>query len=129
MATWSAQTHTYAVTEADFPVFDGKKIHPVCSTYALAREFEWAGRRVYLAARPELPGTEAFGTEVVVEHKSPAFQGEEITITATPTTYDRGFLYVDCIARVGERLVATGRTGQKVTSAEKVAALFKTRTV
>ncbi len=121
---WLAQSHPYTVTEADYPVFDGHTIHPVCSSYVLAREFEWAGRRVYLSARPE--GSEAFGTEVVIEHKSPAFLGEEITIRATPSGYERGFLYVDCIAQVGDRLIATGRTGQKVTSTEKVAALFRT---
>lgn len=120
------QTHAYTVTEADFPVFDGQVVHPVCSTYALAREFEWAGRRVYLASRPtHVPGTEALGTMASVEHHAPAFLGETLTITATPTQYERGFLFVHCEARAGGRLIATGRTGQKITSAEKVVALFR----
>lgn len=122
MAPFAPADHRYTVSPADYPVFEGRVVHPVCSTYALAREFEWAGRRVYLAGRAD--GTEALGTMATVEHRSPAFAGEVLSITATPVSYERGHLIVDCEARVGERLIATGRTGQKVTSVEKAAALF-----
>lgn len=123
LAPWTPQSHSYIVSEADFPVFAGEQVHAVCSTYTLAREFEWAGRRVFLGGRTE--GTEAVGASVSVEHRSPAFHGEELTITATPTHFVKGFLTCACEARVGNRLIATGETGQKVAAAEKVAALLR----
>ncbi len=109
---FAAAQHQFQVTEADRPVFDGQVVHDVCSTYALAREFEWAGRRVYLAARPA--GTEAIGTQVEVIHKASAPLGATLDIEALPQTFEKGWLVVKATAHWAGKLIAEGTTTQKV---------------
>jgi predicted thioesterase len=104
--------HTFLVTEADQPVFDGKVVHHVCSTYALAREFEWAGRRVFLASRPQ--GSEAIGTQVEVIHKASAHVGTTLTISAEPISYEKGWLVCKTTAYQDSIIIAVGTTTQKV---------------
>jgi predicted thioesterase len=109
---FSPAEHSFFVTEADRPVFDGKVVHNVCSTYALAREFEWAGRRVYLASSPQ--GSEAIGTQVEVLHKVSASVGTTLTISAEPISYEKGWLVCKTTAYQGSILIAEGTTTQKV---------------
>lgn len=106
--------HRYSVTEADRPAFEGSVVHEVCSTYSLAREFEWAGRRVYLASRPE--ETEAIGTQVEVIHRASAPVGAELEIEAEPVSYEKGWLVCKTRAFWEGKLIAEGTTTQKVRS-------------
>lgn len=109
---FTAAEHTYVVTEADRPAFEGHVVHDVCSTYTLAREFEWAGRRVYLASRPA--DTEAIGTQVEVIHRASAPVGVHLRIQADPVSYDKGWLVCKAQAFWEEKLIAEGTTTQKV---------------
>jgi len=109
---FASASHDFTVTEADQPVFADQVVYAVCSTYALAREFEWAGRRVYLASK--LEGTEAIGTQVEVLHKASAAVGAGLIILAQPITYKKGWLVCRCTAHEGDTLVAEGTTTQKV---------------
>jgi predicted thioesterase len=105
--------HRYLVTASDFAIFNGTIIHMVCSTYALTREFEWAGRLVLLPLLQD--GEEGIGTCVHLEHLAPAFEGEEVLFTATPRPWQTGEeLLVDIEAFVGSRKIATGYTGQRI---------------
>src|SRR5688572_23778297 len=70
----------YLVKETDVASFLGKVVHPVCATYTLAREIEWATRQFVLDMRDE--NEEGIGTSLSIEHRGPAFVGEEIVITA-----------------------------------------------
>lgn len=112
LTEFAPAVHRFTVTEADRPVFDGKVVHDVCSTYALAREFEWAGRRVYLAHRPE--GTEAIGTQVEVIHRASAPVGAVLEVEAVPQSYQKGWLLVRATAHWQGKLIAEGTTTQKV---------------
>jgi len=111
------------VTEADLPLFLGEVVHPVCSTYSLARDFEWSSRLLFLEMREE--GEEGIGTFLSIAHKHPAFVGEEIVFTATVVKIHGNELTCSIEAKVGDRVVATGTTGQKMLTKEKLEEIFK----
>lgn len=117
------QIHRYRVVAADFAQFEaGGLVHPVMSTFALTREMEWAGRLFVLRMREA--GEEGIGTLVEVQHHAPAFEGETVELTATFAALTGRELICTVEARVGERLVATGRTGQRIVDKQKLAARF-----
>ena len=106
------------VTADDFAVFNGEVVHPVCSTFALAREMEWTTRLFVLELRDD--DEEGIGTFVQVNHHKPAFAGEEIFFEGTIAEINGNELICSVTAHVGSRLVATGKTGQKVMKREKI---------
>lgn len=113
---------TYVVQETDVAAFGGQVVHPVCSTFALAREAEWAGRQFVLEMRDMRE--EGIGTQLVIDHKSPAFVGEEIVLTATVEKIENHEIICAFEATVNGRIIATGKTGQKILSREKIDRLF-----
>lgn len=104
--------HTFEVTEADIAAFEGKVVHAVCATFVLAREAEWAGRLFVLELKGE--EEEGIGTQLTIEHKAPAFVGEKVTIFAKLSSLVENNVTCSYEAKVGERLIATGTTGQKI---------------
>jgi len=119
------KTHSYTVQPADFADFGpeaGGLVHAVMSTFALARELEWAGRLFVLEMKEE--GEEGIGTELSIEHHGPAFGGETLSIRATFAALHGAALRCTVEAWVGERLVATGHTGQRIVSRARLAARF-----
>lgn len=113
---------TYVVQETDVAAFGGQLVHPVCSTFALAREAEWAGRQFVLEMREA--HEEGIGTQLVIDHKSPAFVGEEIVLAATVEKIENHEIICAFEATVNGRIIATGKTGQKILSREKIDRLF-----
>jgi predicted thioesterase len=67
---------------------------------------------------------EGIGTFLTIEHKSPALVGDTVEITATLQRLEGNA--VDCAweAKVGDRVIATGTTGQKILKKEKVERLI-----
>lgn len=112
----------HTVTTEDAARFESGQVHPVYSTFALARDAEWSGRLFVLEMKEE--GEEGIGTGITVEHLSPALQGEEVIFTATLTAVNRNEIVNDYEARVGERLIARGTQRQKILRKEKLEALF-----
>lgn len=110
------------VTEADTATFRGEQVHPVCATFALARDMEWSSRLFVLEMKDD--DEEGIGTSLTIEHRGPALVGDTLTITATVTSLKGNSLVCNIEARVGDRLVATGTTGQKVLKKEKIKQLF-----
>lgn len=110
------------VGEADLATFHGEVLHPVYSTFALARDFEWTSRLFFLEMKDE--NEEGVGTFLSIEHKSPAKLGEEITLTATIETIKSNELICTIEAACGNRVIAMGKTGQKMFSKEKLRTLF-----
>jgi fluoroacetyl-CoA thioesterase len=70
---------------------------------------------------------EGIGTFLTINHKSPAFEGEEITITATLKSQEGNNVICSFEARVGDRLVADGETGQKILKKDKLASVLAPR--
>ncbi len=119
------KTHHHLITPADFADFgpaQGGLVHAVCSTFALAREMEWAARLFVLEMKD--PDEEGIGTALAIEHHAPAFAGETLTVTATFAALAGRHLRCTVEARVAQRLVATGHTEQQMVSRARLAARF-----
>jgi len=114
---------TYVVQPEDVAAFNGQVVHPVCATFTLAREIEWATRQFVLDMRDE--DEEGIGTFLSIDHKGPAFVGEEIIFVARVEEINQHELICSFEAHVGDRVIATGRTGQKILKREKVERLLK----
>lgn len=104
--------------EADVARFETGVVHPFYATFALGRDAEWSSRQFVLDMLDA--DEEGIGTFLTIEHKSPALLGDTVDITATLLRLEGNA--VDCAweARVGDRVIATGTTGQKILKKEKV---------
>jgi fluoroacetyl-CoA thioesterase len=113
------------VVESDCAIFNDELLHRVCSTFSLARDFEWSSRLFFLEMKDD--DEEGVGTMLSIDHKSPAFVGEEILFTATAEKIEKNELTCLIEAKVGNRIIATGKTGQKMLKKEKLRELFKNK--
>ena len=110
------------VEESDQASFHGELLHAVCSTFALARDFEWSSRLFFLEMKED--DEEGVGTFLSIDHKSPAFVGEELNIVATVVKVERNELICTIEATCAKRLIATGKTGQKMLKKDRLKQLF-----
>lgn len=117
------QVFQSVVAEGDLAGFGGEIVHPVCATFALARDIEWTSRQFVLKLRDD--DEEGIGTMLTINHVSPAFVGEEIIFTARIQEIKGNELVCSYEARVGDRLIAYGKTGQKILKREKINRIFK----
>jgi predicted thioesterase len=106
----------------DVAAFHGKVVHPVCATFALARDIEWTSRLFVLEMCDD--DEEGIGTMLTVHHKNPAFVGQEVSIRAWVEQINGNELICSYEASANERLIATGQTGQKIFKKEKIDRLF-----
>lgn len=107
----------------DVASFQGKVVHPVYATFALARDIEWTSRQFILQMCDE--DEDAVGTLLTIDHKGPAFIGEEIVFTAWFNELNGHKLICSYKAAVENRLIAVGKTGQKILKREKINEIFR----
>lgn len=117
-----SRTFKRVVAESDQAIFHGELVHPVCSTFALARDFEWSSRLFFLEMKED--HEEGVGTLLQIDHHLPAFVGEEIVFIATVEKMERNELICLITAHAGGRLVASGKTGQKMLTKEQLEKVF-----
>jgi fluoroacetyl-CoA thioesterase len=110
------------VNELDLAIFHGVTLHPVYSTFALGRDFEWSSRLFFLEMKEE--DEEGVGSFLSIKHHHPAKVGEEVVITATVESIRGNELICMIEAICGTRLIATGTTGQKMLKKERLKDLF-----
>jgi len=110
------------VQPQDTATFETGQVHPVYATFALARDMEWAGRQFVLEMMEE--DEEGIGTFLEIQHKSPALIGDEVDILAQLDSVNVHEVVCTVVAKVGTRLVATGKTGQKILKKEKISRIF-----
>lgn len=110
------------VKSDDVASFQGQTVHEVCSTFALAREVEWTTRQFVLEMKEE--NEEGIGTFLQIRHEGPAFVGEEIIFRGIFEGMHGNELICSFEARVGDRVVARGKTGQKILTLEKIRSIF-----
>ena len=120
--TGDRKVHQYTVIADDFATFSEGTVHPVCSTFVLAREIEWSSRLFVLEMTEE--DEEGIGTMLQITHKSPALEKETLVITAVVERWEQHELICNVRVKVGTRLVATGKTGQKILKKEKIKQIF-----
>lgn len=111
------------VLSEDAAAFGGEQVHPVCSTFALGREMEWASRLFILEMREE--DEEGIGTFLEIQHRAPALVGETLSIVAVVEQLQENNLICSIEVRVADRLVATGKTGQKLLKRQSLENIFK----
>ena len=104
--------HHKQVMPEDTARFEGEELHPVCSTFTLAREIEWSTRLFVLDMKD--PDEEGVGTYLSINHVAPAHVGETLEIEARFESLVKNELICNYTVRVGTRVVATGKTGQKI---------------
>jgi fluoroacetyl-CoA thioesterase len=111
------------VKPMDVARFQGSVVHEVYSTFALARDIEWTTRLFAMDMKEE--DEEGVGTLLEIRHHSPAFVGEELLFTGRYERLFQGELLCSFEVHAGARLVATGRTGQKILKVEKIKSIFR----
>ena len=65
---------SFVVGPEDTASFGGVEVHPVCSTFAMAREAEWACRQFVLKLRED--HEEGIGNGLTIEHNTPCITAE-----------------------------------------------------
>jgi len=116
------QTFVKRVETTDTAVFDAGQVHPVYATFALGKDAEWVCRLFVLQMKAD--DEEGIGTFLNVQHKSPALVGQTVTFEATLMQINNNEIICDFIAKVDERIIAVGSTGQKILKKQKLHSLF-----
>lgn len=111
------------VTANDFARFNGEVVHPVLSTFSLARDMEWTTRQFVLQMCEE--DEEGIGTFLSIEHKSPAFENEEVVFSGYIDAVNDHEIICSVKAECNGRLIATGKTGQKILKRKSLEKLFR----
>jgi predicted thioesterase len=115
--------YTKRVSETETATFDSGQVHPVYATFALGRDAEWACRQFVLQMKEA--DEEGIGTFLTVQHQSPALIGEEVNFEAVLKAVNGHEVICSYTVRVGDRIIATGETGQKILKKEKLEAMFQ----
>jgi len=111
------------VRQEDSASFDTGQVHPVYSTFALARDAEWTCRLFVLEMKEA--DEEGIGTSIMVEHHAPALVGELVNFEAVVEAVCENEIICAYKARSGGRLIASGRQAQKILKKEKVERIFE----
>jgi fluoroacetyl-CoA thioesterase len=114
--------YTTMVKPEDQAAFHGELLHAVCSTFALARDMEWSSRLFFVELKDD--DEEGVGTFLEINHRSPAFVGETIIIKATVKSLTGNELLCDIDVHCGQRVIATGKTGQRMLKKDRLNAIF-----
>jgi predicted thioesterase len=120
--TGSVKTFTKTVEQADVATFDAGNVHPVYATFALGRDAEWVCRLFVLEMKED--DEEGIGTFLKIEHASPALVGSTVVFEATLLSAVGNSVICSFTAKIGDRLVAFGETGQKILKKEKLNTIF-----
>jgi len=106
------KTYQTTVSEDKLAVFDAGMVHPLYSTFALAKDAEWVSRLFVLEMLEE--GEEGIGSYVTVNHVSPALLNAKITLIAKLTAVVNNVIECEYQAFCHQRLLAEGHTTQKI---------------
>lgn len=100
------------VTTDSVASFNKQQVHPVYSTFALAKDAEWACRLFVLDMKED--HEEGIGTHLSIDHLAPALVGSEVEITATLVQVTGNNVHCTFEAKHGQRLLAIGAQTQKI---------------
>ena len=114
--------YSKTVEQVDTATFDSGQVHPVYATFALGRDAEWVCRLFVIDMKEA--DEEGIGTFIHVNHHSPALIGNTVNFKATFERLEGNHVICNFEAKIGDRLVASGQTGQKILKKEKLERLF-----
>ena len=106
----------------DTATFDSGEVHPVYATFALGRDAEWVCRLFVIDMKED--HEEGIGTFLHVNHHSPAKIGSNVIFTDSIDSVEGNNIICSFTAKVNDRLIASGKTGQKILKKEKLELLF-----
>jgi len=109
---------SHIVKSSDIAAFESGVVHHIYSTFCLTRDAEWSTRLFVLEMKEA--DEEGIGTFIEVKHLSPAKIGEQVDFYAKLASVTRNEIICSFIAKCGGRLIAEGRTGQKILKIEKL---------
>lgn len=109
---------SFKVQEADLAAFNGVRVHPFYSTFALGRDVEWTCRQFVLEMKD--PDEEGIGTFLNIKHQSPALLNETVCITAVISRLQGNQIDCDFEVRIGDRIIASGQQGQRILKKDKI---------
>ncbi|MBI3233834.1 MAG: hypothetical protein HYZ42_07295 [Bacteroidetes bacterium] len=112
----------FVVKETDVAAFEGNTVHPVYSTFALGRDAEWTCRQFVINMKED--GEEGIGTMLTIQHHSPALLGQTVVIEGCLKSIERNEIICEYMAKVNDRLIASGETGQKILKKERIESIF-----
>ncbi len=116
------KTFAKKVEQQDTATFESGMVHPVYGTFALGRDAEWACRLFVLEMKED--DEEGIGTFLEVYHQSPVLQGSEVLFTAVVESISGHEIICSYQAHSSNRLIANGRTGQKILKKDRLNKLF-----
>ncbi len=116
------QNYELIVGINDTATFYSGNVHPVYATFALGRDAEWCCRLFVIAMKDA--DEEGIGTFIHVEHVSPAMVNDTVNFVAEIVKMEGHEIICSFEAKVGDRLIAKGQTGQKILKKEKLENLF-----
>lgn len=106
----------------DTATFESGNVHAVYATFAIARDAEWCGRLFVIDMKEDFE--EGIGTFAHINHLSPALVGESVLFEATIEEIKGNSIICSFTAKTASRLIAEGKTGQKILPKEKIEKLF-----
>lgn len=110
------------VTDLETAKFDSGEVHPVYATFALAKDAEWVCRLFVIDMKED--DEEGIGTALQIDHQAPAKIGETVEFTAVLDEVKGSSVKCSFVAKVGERVIATGSTGQKILKISRIEQIF-----
>ncbi len=117
------KTFDKIVGEADLAEFESGNVHEVYGTFALGRDAEWCSRLFVLEMKDV--DEEGIGTFLNITHHSPALISQKVSFIATIYLLEKNKIDCNVIAKVGDRVIAECKTGQKIIKKEKLNFLFE----
>jgi predicted thioesterase len=114
--------HQHVVIEQDTAVFDSGQVHPVYATFALGRDAEWACRLFVLEMKEA--DEEGIGVFLYITHHAPALIGDMVIFEAKVKAIVKNQVVCTFEAKVSNRLIASGETGQKILKRSRLEKLF-----
>jgi predicted thioesterase len=110
------------VLAEDQAAFESGLVHPVYSTFALARDAEWACRLFVLEMKEE--DEEGIGSFIDVQHQSPAPVGAAVRVIATLEEVEGNRVLCSYEVFQDSRLIANGRQEQRILKKTKIDSIF-----
>jgi fluoroacetyl-CoA thioesterase len=106
------------VRNEDTATFESGTVHSLYATFALVRDAEWCSRLFVLEMKEE--HEEGIGTFVNVRHISPALIDDKVFFEATIDDLKGNEVNCSFTAKVKDRIIAQGETGQKILLKERI---------
>lgn len=112
------KTYELIVSNENIATFDSGNVHEVLSTFSIGKYAEWVCRLFAIDMKDE--DEEGIGTYLEIFHKSPALLGDKVIFTSIFDKVEGESVYCDFLVETSGRLIAKGKTVQKIMKKEKI---------